>query len=555
MVRLYIKNRKVSIEADPGINVGRLMEEELGLGMICQGNGTCGRCKVRVLKGERDNVNEREDFYVDRSKGERLACQMTLEEDTELEYFEGFNEDCLSFQDLRQVDLDSSIKIGRLKVNKSRERPLGETVKEDLNSLYIYQRLGDLDHDLEEHIGILHGRELLDLRKNLAQPILGLAIDLGTTTLSFYMVNLIYGDILGKYSLENPIMKMMDEDLISGQAQLTKSQLQALNQALLGQIEEGVGYLLGTNYQEEDIYHYVLGGCNFTNHVFLGVNPRLLCDPIDTSVFWRIDSFKGRELGLLGNPNSIVDMIPSSSNDLGGDLIAGLINLEFYREERALYLDIGNTAELVAIKEGQLFGTRLSENLGFRGVKRAWGSVLKPGSILFFDLDDQYRRSYKTMSNGSPQGICGSGYIHILSSLVQRGLVERDGSFNSLFYEKCGDYIKDDRFYLTDQVYIREGEIQDMVEEVGKIYGGALRFLEEIDLDLDQVDNIYIGGLFGYRKEAIQIDRLKLVPEDYQGGLHLMGNGSLEGLRIILTNRHYFNIADKLAQRIKTIEV
>lgn len=552
MIKLIVKNKDMILEVKRGTRLKDILDDIFDFDLQCKANGVCGSCKVRILEGDTGEIHPSELLFIDKDRNERLACQVILKEDTIIEFDDEFNSNCISLNNLVDIPLDGSIKIKKLKLIKGKEQALVDRIKENLSSIEIYQKLGELDYSGKvEHMGVIYGRELIDIKKDLSKPLLGFAIDIGTTTISYYFVNLLYGSVIGKYAIENPIIRLIDQETVEKHLDLGNERVAELHEILIDSINEGVEFLLGSNYNKEDIYHYVVAGCNFMNHLFLGINPKLLCDDIETSIFWDIDYFKGDRVRLTGNKNSIVNLVSANSNIIGGDVISGLVATDFINQNNTIYLDIGNTVELLLSKDNKIYGTRICESLGFKNIDVECGSVDEDGSIIYFDLDEDYRISYKTMANKEALGIAVSGFMHIVNKFLEKELIDMEGKFTDKMKENCGEFLRDEKFYIVGDLYVDEKILKKVMNIIFEVQDKLMSFLEERKMKIEDIKKIYISGIYGHKSTS----EIVIIPEGFKGELDLFGGASLEGARTMLVNRHYVTAAEKLSERIESIKL
>ncbi|MDD2495894.1 MAG: ASKHA domain-containing protein, partial [Tissierellia bacterium] len=160
-----------------------------------------------------------------------------------------------------------------------------------------------------------------------------------------------------------------------------------------------------------------------------------------------------------------------------------------------------------------------------------------------------------TIGNVKPIGICGSGLIDIVGAFVNRGILMKSGRWSKNLNSKLSDRIKDKKFYITEDIYISQKDIRQIQLAKGAIAAGLILMLEEIGMKIDEISMVYIAGAFGYHINPDNIKIIGLIPKGFNGEIRFLGNTSLEGARLALINKRFFEEVNDIMRKMEVLEL
>ncbi|WP_315169259.1 ASKHA domain-containing protein [Metaclostridioides mangenotii] len=541
MPKIDFLNESRCIEVEEGILLlDAIRSAGLDIETPCNGSGTCGKCKV-IATGQLSDPNESEKKMIDLDKEERLSCMTLVYGDVEVEVIKtDKNLKTINRGKSIELPVDSSIKVVKLpNIDRYNKTPYIDTLNYDVNSLKLYNEISKIDFNYVDNIwGIVFEEELLNIDKN-KKRILGVSIDIGTTGISYYLIDLESGDIIDKFSSLNPQTKYGSDVLTRITFCMENSNgAELLQELIVEEINLSIKTLASRcNLALDDIYHITVAANTTMMHLLLGISPKSLAKSPYRPVFLETKDTKATNLGIKTNEEAILSIVPAASAYIGGDILAGIIALDLPKYDGAVFIDIGTNGELAALKDGKIICTSTAAGPALEGMNIECGCRAEKGAIESFSIDEDYNMNYETISDSKAKGICGSGLIDIAASLVNRNILTKTGRWNKNLDERISDRLKDKKFYITDDVYISQKDIRQIQLAKGAISTGVVMMLKEIDLKLEEVSKVFIAGAFGFHINPDSIRSIGLIPKEVKTDIEFLGNTSLEGARLALINR------------------
>lgn len=494
----------------------------------CGGNGTCGKCRA-VIGGAVSALCEKEKAILSEqelSAGVRLSCMCEILGDF-------------------SVYLQSS-----------------ELVIETKSQSHAYSLSPFLTSKKTEAGTLFFTREgdLFDVADKKARN-LGLAVDIGTTTVAVYLCDMDTGETVGIRAFANPqstygadvisrIDKIMKKTCALGEQQTLI--IRAINDAAKSICEEKALSLM-------DIRAAVISGNTVMQHIAAGIDPSSIANApfIAPTLFG--DERKATDIGLLENPKAIVYFAPCFASYVGGDIACGMIATRLDRcEETALFVDIGTNGEIgLSTKNGLYFcsaaaGPALEGahiECGMSGVSGAVSEI----SVLDGTID------YQTIGDSSPVGICGSGIIDAVAVMLETGLLDETGCIADesddhptfLGEDEEGDPV----FQITENVYMTGKDIREVQLAKAAICAGIRTLLEEAGIDTDDVDKVVIAGGFGSHIRKESACRIGLIPPELLKKISFAGNTAGAGAVAILLSNEAKDKADRIREKATYLEL
>ncbi|MBI2859583.1 MAG: DUF4445 domain-containing protein [Chloroflexi bacterium] len=398
---------------------------------------------------------------------------------------------------------------------------------------------------------------LIDVRPaGQKHPLLGLAVDIGTTNVWVELYDLDSGRAIARVSMLNRQVPK-GEDVIS---RIIYSQrgngLEDLRQLVLGTINDLIAEL--TNRQKvepRDIVSMVVGGNTTMGHIFLGLSPRHIREEPYTpsAIFFPV--YSADEIGIKINPQASVIIVPAVAAYVGGDITAGVISSCIFKSEKlTLFLDVGTNGELVMGGSDWLTTCACSAGPAFEGAGMRFGMRAATGAIEDVTINTAtLEPTVRVIGDAKPSGICGSGFISALAEMLLTGVVDRSGRLNAAYIrEKMGpnsrvrtgehgtEYVlvRAAESGIGEDIVVTDVDVNNLIRTKAAIYAGIAVMARNVGVPLESLDEVLIGGSFGQHinvEKAIQIGLLPDLPWDK---FKFLGNTSLSGAGNILLSKH-----------------
>lgn len=560
MAKITFKNKNISLEVEEGTTLAASIRSAgLSLETPCNCIGICGKCKVKVVGTLYPPTEAEEKFLRTADENIRLACLAKILGDVEIELFEERKEiKTINRGYAVETVVDSSIKRELLPEIKPKETtPYLETLPYKIYSVKLYENLGELEKEnLKELYGIIYGNQLLDISKE-KEPLLGIAVDIGTTGVSAYVINLETGEILNKASCLNP-QTQYGGDVLSRISYCIEEEkgTETLKEAIIRGINDLIQKLLNNKWSSNQLYHMVIAANTTMLHLFLGVYPASIAKAPYRAVFLDKTDASPAELDINMNKQGIITLLPSASAYVGADILAGVMAVEFHKKPYAsVFVDIGTNGEIVVIKDGNLVATSTAAGPALEGMNISCGCRAEGGAIDSLIIDEDYKITYTTIDGEPAKGICGSGLIDIAAALVSKNIILKNGRFNSNLPESLKERLRDKKFYITDDIYISQKDIRQIQLAKGAIATGITVLLSEAYIEISEIKEIIIAGAFGYHINPASIIEIGLIPKGYTGGITFVGNSSLEGARLSMISKSKLEEVVELKKKVQVVEL
>ncbi|MDA8441048.1 MAG: ASKHA domain-containing protein [Peptococcaceae bacterium] len=567
----------------------------------CGGKGTCGACKVILVSGE---VEVESTGNLSREKidaGVHLACKTKIMGDITVEVplesrlaehqvLMGSANGLLSEKEINLLSQYGLTPLARKisvhlpepsltengadwpKLNIELKKHLGEG-KIDI-PLGVLRQLPDAlrvgKWQVTATLVELNDRyELVNVEPGeQVNPPYGLAIDIGTTTVVVYLVNLATGAIIDKQGTYNKQARYGD-DVITRivYAVDAPGNLAEIQAAIIGTINELVDSLC-TKYQvkPEEIVGAVAAGNTTMTQLFLGVSPKYVRLEPYIPTMNSVPPLRAADLGLHMNPHGAVLNFPSVASYVGGDIVSGALVTDMSNgDDLILFIDIGTNGEIVLGNRDWMVACACSAGPCFEGGGITFGMRAMPGAIERVEIDAQtFDVTFKVVGGKQPIGICGSGLVDCLAKLREAGIIDRAGNFQKdLQTPRYRQTHEDKEFVLAwahqtpgdKDIVITENDVKNLIRAKGAIYAGIRSLLRMVSLEVEMIEKIVIAGGFGNYlnvKDSVQIGLLPDLPvEKYD----FIGNSSVKGAHLALLSRAAWKEAEELGKKMTYLEL
>ncbi len=399
-----------------------------------------------------------------------------------------------------------------------------------------------------------------------AGPVLGLAIDIGTTTVVAKLIELKTGSHLATAADSNP-QSAHGDDVIS-RISYAKSEKQRaeLNKLIVGCINNLIDKLCKkTGNSPAAIYEAAIAGNTTMNHLFLNY-------PVDTlgRIPFKAHKLDARDLtaaqtGLNINPEANIHTIANIAGFVGADTTAAALAADIENcEETTILIDIGTNGEIVLGNKNKLIAASCAAGPAFEGARIEKGSRAVTGAIeaVVFNDDDI---EIETIGGAAPQSICGSGLLDAAAVMLELGVIDSTGRFTKdknlpAEIEKRITEIKAQPAFILagtgeSQVYISQSDIRQLQLAKAAIRAGAKILQKNLGIDDSATQQVFLAGAFGnfLRKESAL--RIGLLPQVAIERIKFIGNAAAAGAELILVSSYWRDRAKQLAQKIEYIEL
>jgi len=393
----------------------------------------------------------------------------------------------------------------------------------------------------------------------------GVAIDVGSTTIAGYLLDLITGEQLASGGLMNPQIRF-GEDLMSrvsyvmmndgGDRLLTAAVQEALND-LIGDLADQAGI------ERHEILEITLVGNPIMHHLFLGLDPRPLGEAPFKLTTDEAISVTAKSIGIDTHPNAAVYVLPCIAGHVGADTAGVILSDQPHtRSPIALLVDVGTNAEIVLGNEDRLLAASSPTGPAFEGAQISSGQRAAPGAIERVRIDrETLEPRFKIIgsdawstedSSMEPTGICGSGIIEAVAELFLAGVLSEDG----VMLDRPSDRVVADgrtfSYVLAGDILVTQNDVRAIQLAKAALYAGVRLLMDK--LEIDTVDEIRLAGAFGSHIDVMYAMVLGLIPDCDLNKVHAAGNAAGAGAVMALLNRQARREIETVVRKIEKIE-
>ncbi len=557
----------------------------VGINSVCGGAGTCGNCRVKILSGEVSGVTSEEEEYLslaDLKNGLRLACQAFPKSDLKVT----IPPESLSAPQRTQVEgMQVAVRPApvvdsyRVKVTPpSLTDMLGDSdrVLQTLNRQLtrpclsidyavmrgLSTRLRELDWECQVAV---RGQEVISLDR-YRSPRAGVAVDLGTTKIAAYLLDLDSGKTLASRGATNPQVSYGD-DVISRMTFAMKSADNAR------QIQDTVIACLNTMVEEmcgvagikpENVLDMVLVGNTAMHHLFLGLPvDQLARSPFVPAVSAATD-VKASNLGLRIAPGGYVHLPPNIAGFVGADHVAVLLATKplHYRGGAVLTIDIGTDTEVSLTAHGSITAVSCASGPAFEGGHIRFGMRAMPGAIERVRISNgrsDGRISYQTINNAPPVGICGSGILDSLAEMFRASIVDERGRMQIREHVREGssgrEFVLVEAHGESREVLVTQGDVRELQLAKAAIRTGIQALLEAAGLTDEDIARVAVAGAFGSYISIPSAIAVGMLPSLPLKRYTQVGNAAGTGARLALISGRERKAAQETAARVRYLEL
>ncbi len=558
---------------------------------MCGGHGICGKCAVKIHSSEMLTPTITEKKIISKSDlalGYRLACLVKTLRPTKLKIeippeSEETQQRLIVSGLMPKVTLQPTIKKVYLEIKP----PTLNDPKSDLYRLTSainkneYFRITDIDYNsLKElpttirndewkvTVGIFKNREIVSIESgNTSKSCYGFAVDIGTTKLAGYLINLLNGKTVSTVSSLNPQSKF-GEDIIT-RITFTMKDIESMSEihrciieGINSLIEEACHY---AGISSNEIFDVTVAGNTAMHHIFLGVSPRHLSLAPYPPVLSRGFEVKAIDLGLSTNIGSRVYLLPVIAGFVGGDAVADIIATGIHStDELSMLIDIGTNAEIVLGTKKRLVSCSCASGPAFEGSHIRHGMRASEGAIERIWIDPRSLEvSFKVIGDTKPVGICGSAVVEGIAEMFRTGIIDSRGRMdqkNTKSIRKRNDSLEfiianRSESGINNDIVITQSDVREIQLAKAAVYTGISILMKYMKIKPKEIKKLYLAGAFGtYINPSSAID-LGMFPEIPVGVIQFVGNTAGSGARMALLSNPTRKLVERIIKKISYIEL
>ena len=547
----------IQVSVEPGTTV---LEAQRMAGLDpnapCGGQGTCGKCKVNLItKAGKTCVK---------------ACQEKITEDLTVETLTGESDHAILAQGIsRKLPLDPvlrvvTVTIPKMELGKSFsqwerlkmaiEDSVGEKLPHLKYDLKLASDLYELLRQGDTWQVVLGRNRILSMTRETPQ-VYTAAVDIGTTTVVGYLMDGRTGQILATESRINP-QSQYGADVIMRSNYALEHGVSYLSDCIRGCLQEILDALAGDQkISRGDIYLVSIVGNTCMHHLLLGLSPNSLSHAPYNPVIRQLLTLDAKDLDLTIQERGQVILLPNIAGFVGADTMGCMLSTRPDQDDQiSLMIDIGTNGEMVMGSRKALVTCSTAAGPAFEGAKIECGMRGAKGAVDHVKYENG-TWSYTTVGGEKAVGICGSGLIDLVAAMRQAGLIDESGY---LELEDGGN-----RFVLVPEsesgngkpVYLSQKDIREVQLAKAAIAAGITLLRQELNLQEDQIDKVYIAGAFGNYMDPASACRIGLIPMGLKEKIIPIGNAAGEGAKIALLNRDQLKAAAALSESIGFVEL
>lgn len=574
----------------------------------CSGNASCGKCRVKLIDGELDSKKTRHISEEEYAEGWRLACVSTVCSDVTVEV----PDIASAYQSRMKVaDLSSKEEIELFERIKNQVEEAGLELKNSMRIVSVSMNEPTLDDTMPDNErlswALEDATELSVIRipysvlKKLPDVLRashfsvqcvirvtkkdvfvydilpadkkaivgGLIVDIGTTTVSALLVDMISGEILAKASAGNGqirygadvINRIIESAKPGGQKRLQDAIVKETLNPMITKMCASAGFSC------QHIYRMAVAGNTTMEHLLMGINADPLRMEPYIPAFFKTNSLYASDIGIAIHPDAHIIVAPNIGSYVGGDITAGtLVSMIWNRPEMSLLIDLGTNGELVFGNSDFLMSCACSAGPAFEGGDISCGMRATDGAIEACSIDQETMEPmYQVIGEEGqkPIGICGSGIIDVIAELFRCGIINPKGKFiregRRIRHDKygMGSYVLafEEEAGSVRDVEITEVDIDNFIRAKGAIFSAIRTMLSSLDMDVSMIDDVYVAGGIGSginMKHAVTIGMFPDIPLER---FHYIGNSSLSGAYAMLISTQAEKKTYEVARNMTYLEL
>jgi len=567
----------------------------------CGGKGNCGKCKVVIKEGAVEPGKSRSFLSAEEAeRGYVLACHskvigglvVEIPQESRMQakhkIATGAKTDVL-LEFMRRAGgcLESRISRVYLEIDPPTiddniadyERLRRAVDKEGFEASHLhmsYMMLAKLAHVLREGnwkvtvslFNVTAVLEVLDIFPGDATKTrYGAAVDIGTTTVVVYLVDLSNGHIIGTASTYNSQVKCGDDVITRIVYATERNGLKELQELAVSNVNTMLADLAEKNGIPPGMIDYMVVAGNTTMmHLFYGIDPQHIREEpyIPTATFFPI--IRGKSVGFQFDPQTIIYSMPNVASYVGGDITSGIMVSQIHKQDKvSLFIDIGTNGEIVLGNKEWLVTAACSAGPAFEGSGIKFGMRAMEGAIEEVEIDPKtYEVNFRVIGDVKPIGVCGSGMIDALAEMYLSGVIDQKGKIREEIGSKrirrgeSGlEYVLAWRVEsaINKEIVLTEVDLDNLIRAKGAIYAGFATLLSHMGMGFSDVEKLYIAGGFGRYIDVERAITIGMLPDLPVEKFVFLGNTSIMGAYYALLCDRLRHEAEDIAKKMTYVEL
>ncbi len=573
--------RRVDVEQDQSL-LAAARQAGIALAAVCGGVGVCGACKIRLVSGELSplTVVEKKEFNTEELKdGWRLACQVYPLSDVKIEIppesltatqrlqIEGVSQHIPLAPALRaqMVWLDPpSLTDLRADWQRLTDALAGTGVNIQADPAVMAQLSAQMrKNDWHGPVVLAEGGHVIGMLEPIVHPI-GVAVDIGTTKMAIFLVDLATGGTIARQGVMNPQIAF-GEDVVARIAYANQSEADRL--ALQRRVVETLNTSIADLCQSvavkiDQVMDFVIVGNTAMHHLFAGLPVRQLGEAPYVAAASQAMQFPARAIGLNGAPGAMVYLPPNIAGYVGADHVAMLLASRLDQQPGvAVALDIGTNTEISLSRDGALVSCSCASGPAFEGAHISAGMRAVPGAIeraQFYGGDWHI----STVDGLAPVGICGSGILDVVAQLLATGQIDETGRFTGQAFRRVDtpqggaiELVPAERSGTGKPILVTRGDIREIQLAKAAIRSGVEVLLKQSGTQPAEIDHFLVAGAFGTYLNLESAIGIGMFPDLPRGRYQQIGNAAGIGAQMMLINAASRREADAILEKMTYIEL
>ena len=555
---------------------------------LCGGEGWCGKCKVQFLNGDAPPPTSTEKEVLgeeELKRGLRLACQVRVKADTRL----NIPPDSLSTSQRLQtegneiaIEMDPMIQWVQVKLAPPTvhdldadalrlQKALGQKGYPDLKVGFpLLNHLSTLLRENDWHVNaVIRNEEEIITVLPVGRTPLGFAVDIGTTKVAGYLVDLQTGETLAKSGVGNPQVPY-GEDVVSRIQYANQNEDGAMT--LQARLVERLNDLIHTlcdevGVQPSQIVDSVFVGNTAIHHLFLRIPVTQLGEAPYVAAISDAVERTATSMGLHMAPGAYLYMPPNIAGYVGADHTSMLLATQTVQraaenDQTIVALDIGTNTEISLAHDGRLLSCSCASGPAFEGAHITNGMRAMPGAIERIRID-QGVPILKTIENTAPIGICGSGILDGIAELSRNKIINQNGQMNPDAPGVVVEGRRKRKYKLVsaeqsgteNEIVISRKDVNEIQLAKGAIRAGVEVLLREAGIPISKIDIFIIAGAFGTYLDLENAIHIGMFPKLSIEKFEQVGNAAGIGAKHLLLSRSIREETTRMIERDEYVEL
>jgi len=577
----------------PGASLLELaIEAGVSIESVCGGTGKCGKCRVRVVHGSGflSTIEDGEKQLLGGfSDGSRLACMarvlsigdivihvpeesrrghhrlLAAGEERKVKLKPALAKEVLTLPKatLQDVRADDDRLMDALSDQKGLKVRMANAVYPDLPK-------GLRELDWKVTATIFRGEEIIRIESgDTAEHLHAVAVDIGTTKVVAYLLDLNTGKVLGNESMPNPQIPY-GEDVMSRISHSSRERggLENLQSVILEGVNSLIGSLCeGAGIEESDILEVLVVGNTAMHHLFFGIPARHLATAPYAPVVRSSMTVNADNLGVRAYPSAKVSALPNIAGFVGADAVSDLLASGLYKDSSfGMMIDIGTNTEIIAGNKDRLMSCSCASGPAFEGAHIRHGMRASSGAIERVWIDPStWDVKYRTVDDATPRGICGSGIVDAVAEMFRAEIVDHagkmqtDGSDARVRKAENGSV----EFVLVEasesvngkDITVAQHDVEEIQLAKAAIFTGVSVLMDKFGVSRDDIATLYAAGAFGTYVDAGSAIAIGMYPDIPTQRIKFIGNAAGAGARMALKSVSMRSLAERLSKKVEYVEL